>query len=64
MKGPWRVRRHERAGGAHPVALAVGRDTASVTAGGSQGTGERRSCRLDPSATHGITVSAPPGRSA
>ncbi|WP_203602810.1 hypothetical protein [Streptomyces coelicoflavus] len=46
------------------MALAVGRNTASVTTGGSQGTGERRSCRLDPSATHRITVSVPPGRCA
>ncbi|MFC9465031.1 polysaccharide deacetylase family protein [Streptomyces coelicoflavus] len=49
-----------RAGSAHPVALAVGRNTASLTTGGSQGTGERRSCRLDPSATHRITVSVTP----
>ncbi|MCQ4200694.1 polysaccharide deacetylase family protein [Streptomyces coelicoflavus] len=49
-----------RAGSEHPVALSVGRNTASLTSGGPQGTGERRTCRLEPSATHRITVSVTP----
>ncbi|MEJ1197921.1 MULTISPECIES: polysaccharide deacetylase family protein [unclassified Streptomyces] len=46
----------------HPVALSVGRNTASLTAPDSGGTDERPSCRLDPSGTHRITVAVTPER--
>ncbi|MER6167242.1 polysaccharide deacetylase family protein [Streptomyces violaceorubidus] len=49
-----------RAGSEHPVALSVGRNTASLTPGGRDGAGDRRTCRLDPAATHRITVSVTP----
>ena len=49
-----------RAGSEHPVSLSVGHHTASLTTDGPEGTGDRRSCRLDPSATHRITVSVTP----
>ncbi|WP_121701239.1 polysaccharide deacetylase family protein [Streptomyces sp. E5N298] len=51
-----------RAGSEHPVALSVGRNTASLTTSGpgTNGADERRTCRLDSAATHRITVSVTP----
>ncbi|MFL9656448.1 polysaccharide deacetylase family protein [Streptomyces sp. PB17] len=49
-----------RAGSDHPVSLSVGHHTASLTTDGPAGTGDRRSCRLDPSATHRIAVLVTP----
>ncbi|MFH8704528.1 polysaccharide deacetylase family protein [Streptomyces rubrogriseus] len=49
-----------RAGSEHPVSLSVGHHTASLTTQDPEGTGDRRSCRLKPSATHRITVSVTP----
>ncbi|MEU9644178.1 polysaccharide deacetylase family protein [Streptomyces sp. NPDC048188] len=51
-----------RAGSEHPVSLSVGRNTASLATDGRKDTGDRRGCRLDPSATHRITVSVTPRR--
>ncbi|CAM5319128.1 Polysaccharide deacetylase family protein OS=Streptomyces tendae OX=1932 GN=GUR47_15485 PE=4 SV=1 [Streptomyces tendae] len=55
-----------RAGSEHPVSLSVGRNTASLSTGGTGGPGgpegaeARRTCRLDPAATHRVTVSVTP----
>ncbi|MGQ4439817.1 hypothetical protein ACN6LI_004544, partial [Streptomyces violaceoruber] len=49
-----------RAGSGHPVSLSVGHHTASLTTADPETTGDRRSCRLKPSATHRITVYVTP----
>ncbi|MFD5221946.1 polysaccharide deacetylase family protein [Streptomyces tendae] len=51
-----------RVGSEHPVALSVGHHTASLTASGPKGTGDRRTCRIAPAAEHRITVSVTPRR--
>ncbi|MEU7402353.1 polysaccharide deacetylase family protein, partial [Streptomyces sp. NPDC044948] len=49
-----------RAGSEHPVALSVGRNTASLTPSGTDAASDRPTCRLDPSATHRIAVAVTP----